>query len=486
MVLVSLGFGFYAVNVSCYDAVGIIAWDGCKFIKHQKDNTGFGVSDVDLSNLTYKDFGISSSEPTYFIEIHSDRQLQRVLERCEYEQKKASGEMPSFASDGKLLLSTQPLVIWNNSTHYNDNNICYFQPLKEYLEHSLVGVILEYCNSDKGPGWDKPFHVWFANETRYIDTDTCLWQKLDGDIALVFPTDWHNVYQDIFEKKLGGPGNRHPAFWGFDIPKVCTEDMIKHLAKYSTMFDRNVPYSLEWIGMGDNINADDFDTCVKELLERNPRELENENIFHGKPLSYWENLDEDLLVDYYEDFGKLDEYFFENLGALLIKSHSEEKLLELGIAHDSNMEIDWSGIRPSLPPRMGFDYKVNSTDGKNYLISGTIHGNVILDNFRIVEDNGRRIDWTPAFDYSRVQINGTAALQICSIMKIDCIKNPVWDAIHRHDKDFTYFYYDTYGVEPNVQIGEHYIQIDKDQICHSFEDLLSRQISELECQEISK
>ena len=212
---------------------------------------------------------------------------------------------------------------------------------------------------------------------------------------------------------------------------------------------------------------------------------ENENVFHGKSLSYWKNLDEDSLVQYYENFGN-HENFFEDLGILLIKSHSEEKLLELGIIPAHEMEIDWIGVRPSLPPRMGFDAKVNSTDGKNYLITGTIHGNVIQDNFQIAEDNGRRIGWTPAFEYNRVQINGTTALQICSMLEITCIKNPVWDAVYRHDKYFTYFYYDTYGVEPNVQIGEHYIQIDKDQVCHSFEDLLSQQISELECQKIRK
>ena len=289
---------------------------------------------------------------------------------------------------------------------------------------------------------------------------------------------------DDFEEAFGGTGNRHPAFWGFNIPKVCTEDMIKHLMRYSSMFDRGVPYSLEWISMDDSIDMDDFDRCVEELLERNPKELENENIFHGKPLSYWQNLDEDSLINYYENFGKY-ENFFGDLGVFLIKSHSEEKLLELGITADE-IDIDWIGVRPSLPPRMGFDAKVNSTDGKSYRISGTIHGNEILDNFRIAEDNGRRIGWTPAFEYSRVQITGTTALQICSIMEIDCIENPVWDAIHRHDKDFTFFHYDTYGVEPNVQTGEHYIQIDKDQICHSFEDMSSQQIPELECQEIRK
>ena len=228
---------------------------------------------------------------------------------------------------------------------------------------------------------------------------------------------------------------------------------------------------------GNIVNSTDF-SCSKEL--------ENENVFHGKSLNYWKNLDEDSLVRYYQNLGNHEENFFDDLGVFLIKSHSEEKLLDLGITPASEIDIDWKGIRPSLPPRMGFDAKVNSTDDKSYLISGTVHGNEILDNFQIAEDDGRRIGWTPAFEYSRVQINGTTALQVCSMIKIECIENPVWDAIHRHDKDFTFFHYDTYGVEPNVQIGEHYIQIDKDQICHSFEDMSSRQIPELECQEIRK
>jgi hypothetical protein len=311
------------------------------------------------------------------------------------------------------------------------------------------------------------------------------------DITKQYPDDVSFVITrgkitlDDFNKTWDGPGT-HPALLGYDIPEICTDDMIKHLVKHSSMFDRNSLYMLEWISMDDSINVDDFDRCVDSLLERNPRYTDNENILYGKPLSYWQNLDEDSLVQHYENFGKSEEKFFEDLGALLVKSHSDEELDKLGIIPIKEIEIDWTGIRPSLPPRMGFDAKVNSTDGKNYLITGTIHGNVILDNFQIVEDNGRRIEWTPAFDYSRVQINGTAALQICSMLEIACTETPVWDAVHRHDKDFTYFYYDTYGVEPDVQIGEHYIQIDKNQICHSFEDLLSQQISELECQEIRK
>lgn len=97
-----------------------------------------------------------------------------------------------------------------------------------------------------------------------------------GSILFTTATKQFEVI-DEFEKTWGGPGNRHPAFLGFDIPEICTEDMIKHLVKYSSMFEKNTPYSLEWISMDESIDSDDFDICVEELLERNPKELENEN-----------------------------------------------------------------------------------------------------------------------------------------------------------------------------------------------------------------
>jgi len=297
------------------------------------------------------------------------------------------------------------------------------------------------------------------------ESGNTLWSNYE-DIGHVYSSRTHpiDLCKEYKFNDIGGP---------LILNDTGTYSLVFSFEEFS--FERTF-YVREDIG-GNIANSTGF-SCSKDL--------ENENVFHGKQLSYWKNLDEDSLVQYYENLGNHEENFFDDLGVFLIKSYSEEKLLELGITPASEIEIDWKGIRPSLPPRMGFDAKVNSTDGKSYLITGTIHGNEILDNFQIAEDSGRRIGWTPAFEYSRVQINGTTALQICSIMEIDCTKNPVWDAIHHHDEDFTYFYYDTYGVEPDVQIGEHYIQIDKDQICHSFEDLLSQQISELECQEIKK
>ena len=98
----------------------------------------------------------------------------------------------------------------------------------------------------------------------------------------VFRTvDEHEIlvdkYDTCFDETFGGLGNRHPAFLGFNIPETCTEDMIKYLVKYSSMFDRSASYAIAEIGLGDDINADDFDQCVEELLEKNPKYSENEN-----------------------------------------------------------------------------------------------------------------------------------------------------------------------------------------------------------------
>jgi len=80
------------------------------------------------------------------------------------------------------------------------------------------------------------------------------------------------------------------------------------------------------------------------------------------------------------------------------------------------------------------------------------------------ENDKRRIGWTPAFEYHRVQINGTSAVQICSMLKIMCPENPVFDAINRHDKNYTYFYYDL----PNK---DYLVVVDDGQICYITDDV---------------
>ena len=58
------------------------------------------------------------------------------------------------------------------------------------------------------------------------------------------------------------------SFLEYEKPEICTDEMMMHLATYSNMFvDEEDPYFLEWIGMGDNIDADDFDACEDDLLK---------------------------------------------------------------------------------------------------------------------------------------------------------------------------------------------------------------------------
>ena len=83
-------------------------------------------------------------------------------------------------------------------------------------------------------------------------------------------------YGQIDSRKIN-PEKDIPTFLGYDVPEICTEDMIKHLVKYSTMFERGIPYGLDWVGLGESIDPDDFDKCVDELLKRNPKTLENKN-----------------------------------------------------------------------------------------------------------------------------------------------------------------------------------------------------------------
>ena len=77
-----------------------------------------------------------------------------------------------------------------------------------------------------------------------------------------------------FDKTWGGPGNRHPAFLGWDIPDVCTRDMVKFLKKHSDIFDKDMPYTspLDVDVLDPGINPDDMVQCENEILENRDNE----------------------------------------------------------------------------------------------------------------------------------------------------------------------------------------------------------------------
>ena len=84
------------------------------------------------------------------------------------------------------------------------------------------------------------------------------------------------LYGDVddFDKTWGGLGNRHPAFLGWDIPDICTQDMVKFLKKNSDMFEKDVPYGSPLDGdvTGLGINPDDMVQCENELLDKRDNE----------------------------------------------------------------------------------------------------------------------------------------------------------------------------------------------------------------------
>lgn len=91
----------------------------------------------------------------------------------------------------------------------------------------------------------------------------------------------------------------------------------------------------------------------------------------------------------------------------------------------------------------------------------------VIHEFTVIsknlEDDKRRIGFTPAFEYHKVQIDGEKALQICSLLNVMCPQNPTFHAINRHDKNYTYFYYD-------LPSKDYLVVIDDGQICYTTND----------------
>jgi len=60
----------------------------------------------------------------------------------------------------------------------------------------------------------------------------------------------------------------------------CTEPAINHISRYSNLLDDSFDgtYSIEWIGLPDDLSQVEFDKCVKIILEKRISVgLENEN-----------------------------------------------------------------------------------------------------------------------------------------------------------------------------------------------------------------
>ncbi len=135
-----------------------------------------------------------------------------------------------------------------------------------------------------GLGCDQPILSHLSIYSNLLD------EEFDGkysmkDVGLadgVFTEKFNECVDFIFEKRTssdfdktwGGPGNRHPAFLGWDIPDVCTSDMVKFLKKHSNIFDNDIPYMSPLDGnvLDPSINPDDMVQCENEILENRDNE----------------------------------------------------------------------------------------------------------------------------------------------------------------------------------------------------------------------
>lgn len=133
-------------------------------------------------------------------------------------------------------------------------------------------------------GCDQPILAHLAKYSNLLDeefdgTFYIDWKGLPGGVSQE-KFDWcvdfiKEIRQlDEFDKTWGYPGNRHPAFLGYYIPDICSEDMVKFLKKNSNMFDKGMPYSSPLDGdvLDPSVNPDDMVQCENELLENRDNE----------------------------------------------------------------------------------------------------------------------------------------------------------------------------------------------------------------------
>lgn len=93
-----------------------------------------------------------------------------------------------------------------------------------------------------------------------------------------------------------------------------------------------------------------------------------QDAYLDKTISQWQNENFDSLMVYHAIHGDL---FFEELGSLVLKNEMLHELDRQNISiGDFNLKLHAGMTLTSLPPHVGFEAYVNSTDGKTYRLSG--------------------------------------------------------------------------------------------------------------------
>ena len=89
-------------------------------------NFAFDILDEDV--LIYlKNDKCPKEDSVQATEYNSSRQIQPVLDHCDYQKKIESGEIPERNEDGSWNVVDAIGLFYQNSTHYIDNNICEWQ-----------------------------------------------------------------------------------------------------------------------------------------------------------------------------------------------------------------------------------------------------------------------------------------------------------------------------------------------------------------------
>ena len=234
----------------------------------------------------------------------SSSQLKAVLGNCGCQENLKNN--PSSDESGVKKYCPNPLFKWSNSTHYIDNIICEYieytdvNPFKKYItenehdrrtgKYTFSGLIAEKAcsvievpcpenpqfkgsyNFEKGTGGfnfynqgDKYHFKIAGNEITYAKNNKPY--KDLYELPIDYPISLPLELIDTREKSWDEIGP-HPSTLGYDIPAMCTDEMLKHLVQYSSMFEKDSEhYLINHIGLSEKINKDEFDICVDYLKE---------------------------------------------------------------------------------------------------------------------------------------------------------------------------------------------------------------------------
>lgn len=112
---------------------------------------------------------------------------------------------------------------------------------------------------------DDQGYVLFCTHWIFSDRITCdvLWNESDSDSPATKNSASEDVADD-FDKTWGGPGNRHPAFLGYEIADSCTDDMVKYLDRYTNIFSNDEHLVWNQAGLPEHVDKKQFDVCFEE------------------------------------------------------------------------------------------------------------------------------------------------------------------------------------------------------------------------------